>query len=272
MNIVRCLTGQFLALLSTYKFTYPQSPATFTTDLLFVPATCLLLRFKYKLKYSERSLLGATISGSFYISYIYKLVTGSNIFSMDYTILISSLGYLISIIFKYLISDNIPKNIFHYIIYSIILLVSSILVLPHLNINLKDIISCTYINMLGTLSYVSYTIIVNIICNEVGIKEYLIFSSSMILIMYSFFILIFWRTSLSEIYKVYSSSILDNILYYLISLIIYIGTVVYIQVYGIMYANMIQVSNLLFTMYIREYNIFVVGGMYIFFIYSTLRK
>ncbi|KAK6091000.1 hypothetical protein P3W45_000245 [Vairimorpha bombi] len=236
MNIVRCLTGQFLALLSTYKFTYPQSPATFTTDLLFVPATCLLLRFKYKLKYSERSLLGATISGSFYISYIYKL------------------------------------NIFHYIIYSIILLVSSILVLPHLNINLKDIISCTYINMLGTLSYVSYTIIVNIICNEVGIKEYLIFSSSMILIMYSFFILIFWRTSLSEIYKVYSSSILDNILYYLISLIIYIGTVVYIQVYGIMYANMIQVSNLLFTMYIREYNIFVVGGMYIFFIYSTLRK
>lgn len=192
---------------------------------------------------------------------------------MDFTFLISSLGYLLAIIFTYLISESIPKNYFNYLVYAIILIISSVYISLKLPINLDDLIYSTHNNMFSLIGYVTYTIIVNIICNEIGIKEYLITSSFMISVIYFSFILLFWKTSFSEIFKVYShTKFLDSLIYYIVSLSIYISTIIYTQVYGIMYTNMIQISNLLFLMYKNEYNSYLVVSMYIIFIFSNLRK
>ncbi|WUR02437.1 uncharacterized protein VNE69_01373 [Vairimorpha necatrix] len=245
MNIKKYGSALFLSIFSAYKSTFLSSPSNVTTDAFFVPLTCALI-FSYKVRRPEkRNFLGGTVGSLLYLVSVWKMATGSNKLNKEICLLVNCLGIFIAYIFKYLISKEISANVYSFCFYLLSLILCSIFILKDLDFSGYRIFETISDNLHGIMSYVIYTIITNIITNEIGIIDYIFYSS--------FITILFW--ALISLFlpfgNLYKDNILDIILYYAVSLVVYLSTIAYTQMYGIISINYLHIINLMIFLLIK---------------------
>ncbi|EEQ82801.1 hypothetical protein NCER_100436 [Vairimorpha ceranae BRL01] len=239
LNLRKYLYGLILSTLFAYKYTYSQNTSTFCTDMFLVPLTCTLVFAIQLTKFSEENITGGFVAGLLYSVSYCKFIDGCNKFNIEFSLLINCAGLYIASLFKFLISDRKSLSASHLSMYLLFVLIISVFILKDKEFDGIKIVLSGHNNFFSIVSYVSYTVVANIFTNEMGIKNFLALSS------YPQLVIFLVCACFFRINSIYTEPLVDNIIYYIVSLLTYIGTVAYVQMYGIITTNTLHLSNLL---------------------------
>lgn len=250
MNKVKILYSILLSLVLALKYKINTiKNFAFTSESLLVPLTASIIGyiFSKKDKKSEFLFFGM-ISNFIYYIQLFLRITGINASSTEFGLFFKSLIFVYSAIFKFFLTDifNLKKMIF----FAFCISFMSYNIFKNITID-DDVFNGFLKIIMGIQIEVVYITMVNVLCNEYGIFNFLKYSffipffsliSSMFFINYKSLIIEF---------QMYKENIFLCLLYYLTSLLCFIGSIIFVQMYGIVCASIVIVNSLLYFMIFR---------------------
>lgn len=272
MKLKQCLLGQIISVMTVLKLNFHSKKhdklnlsAPFFIDVLITPiilfVACILLKNTNIRKIEARVYFGCFLDA--FINFLQTFGFESK-FYMEYEsgfLAFDQLSYMICLIFTYLVTDSFPKKFAHLMAYFILLATSIVLVNAEKSIYIITLDHFVgFSGMFSMLSSAHY-MLTNIITNESGILNYLILRSPFTIIMC---IVTFWSAKSEDIqilvnYIKFNWAI--NTAYTVLSLLTFLGTIVFIQKFGVVSTAMISIS----TFIIHRFMMMLESGVFRFF-------